>query len=233
MNTADRLSVLKELHALRRDEVLSEEEFLHERKSVLASHRSVRSVLDTLVHLLKPLAWPVVVLIALFSLREPLISKLNEAKELSIGSFSLKVKERAEMIGDPELARSLSGLSQRAIELLMDTGDKNMYAVTTDDAKEPISVGLDKLAYSELDGKGLLSGPEPYGSFIKWATSLPGKKSSISDRDEYVFDKGALSETDKQRLNAASFTLSDKGRRLWRLVAKVVAEQLTTPPTHK
>jgi len=244
MNTVERITALKELHALRQAEVISDEEFNRARKQVLGSF-PVKAVLDSVTHILKPLALPVVVLIVLFSLKQPIISTLNQAEQVSVGSFSVKVRERAQMIGDPELAIALSGLSERAIELLMDTGDKNMHAVALDSNGQPESLPLERLAYSELEAKGLLSGPEGYGGFIKWATSLPGKRSSyfISETGQrsdtepaephrtyelYKFEKDKLSDVDKQRLKNAVFTLSDRGRKLWRLLGKVVSEQLAT-----
>jgi hypothetical protein len=247
MDTADKLNALKELCALREADLLSEDEFNLERRRIVASSPSIWSALGNAIKQMQQVAWPLVALIILFTLKQPLISKLLEAEQFSVGSFSLKVHERAVMTGNPELANSLSGLSQRAIELLMDTGDKNMRVISRNEKNEPESLFLDKVAYAELDAKGLLLGPEPYTEFIKWAQSLPGK-SSIRYKTEYGeitflrpdqlytifeaydFSTEQLAKEDRKRLLDAAYTLSDKGRQVWRLIAKVVSEQLSMRP---
>lgn len=244
MESTEKINALKELRTLRQAEVISEEEFNRERKQIFGSFPFIGSLIAGAIKLLQPIAWPIVALVVLFSLRQPILSKLSEAEQLSVGSFSLKVHERAQMSGNPELANYISGLSQRAIELLMDTGSKLMSAVAKDEKGDPKSLYLNDLAYIELDEKGLLSGPEPYAQFIKWAESLPGNTSILYitgdghmtrmrpdepyEVYEYIeFKTGELSEDDKQRLLRAKVTLNDKGMRVWRLIARVVAEQLS------
>jgi hypothetical protein len=242
METPEKISALKELCALREAEVLNEEEFNRERKRILRSTLPLRDTLG----LLSKLAWPFLALIFFLVLWKPIVSKLSEAEQLAVGSFSVKVRERASREGDPELAAALSGLSQRAIELLMDTGDKRMAIVFQGKTKkDPFFLDLSRRAYGELEGKGLLTGNESWSPFITWALSLPGKSSVLymtgtgltitrpnepyEVAEQYIFEVDQISDSDVRRLLEARFTLNDKGRRIWRLLGKVVSEQLTTP----
>lgn len=246
METPEKITALKELSNLLDAEIINKEEFNRERKRILRSLPPIDSLLRDTLGLLSKMAWPLVALIFLISLRQPIVSKLSEAEQLSVGSFSVKVRERAQMAGNPELAEALSGLSQRAIELLMDTGDKQMAVVMRGKTKGQISLDLSRRAYAELEAKGLLSGSESYGSFVAWAQSLPGNSAVLSITDtglwierpnepfvvaeQYLFEMDKLSANDERRLQEARFTLSDTGRRVWRLLGKVVSEQLTRSP---
>jgi hypothetical protein len=243
METQEKITALKELSALPDAKIIGEEEFNRERKRILRSLPPIDSRLRDTLGLLSKMAWPLVALIFLFSLRQPIVSKLSEAEQLSVGSFSVKVREKARMAGNPELAEALSGLSQRAIELLMDTGDKQMAPVMRGPTKGEVGLDLSRTAYAELEAKGLLSGNESWSSFVAWATSLPGRSSVVYMTDtglllnrpnepyvvaeQYLFEMDKLSLNDVRRLQEARFTLSDTGRRVWRLLGKVVAEQLT------
>jgi len=250
MDTRERIDCLKELKDLHEAGVLTEIEYSNARAQVLRSSPTLSESLERYLPTLIKLAWPCVAIVVLMALHEPLISKLQEAQQMSIGGFSIKVRDEIVASGSPQLAKALSGLSQTAIELLMDIGDKDMRvageATDSTGSVTAISVTIDKFKYVELERKGFLSGNEPYSEFIKWVVSLPGKveifyhvtasgEESIGRPDEpyvvyeiYSIDVSKISETDKKKLLNTYYTLSKEGLKVWKLIAKVVAEQLSS-----
>ncbi len=243
MNGNEKIDYLKDLVALRDENLISDAEFEKERQRIFGKTPQLQVIAGGLQKFFPTLVWPAVVIIALFSFKGIVVSKLYDAEQISIGSFSLKVKEKARLIGNHELTDAISGLSKKSIEMLMNTGISHMLLVSPDKDHNPKSVTIYSGVHLELEKKGLISFNEPYEPFISWVESLPSEKKffystkddkeldtrptgSYSVYEKIVLHSEQLTEKDKLRLSEAEYTLSEKGLLVWKLIAEVVAEQL-------
>lgn len=126
------------------------------------------------------LVWPAVVIIALFSFKGIVVSKLYDAEQISIGSFSLKVKEKARLIGNHELTDAISGLSKKSIEMLMNTGTSHMLLVSPDKDHNPKSVTIYSGVHLELEKKDSYLSMNLMSHLSRgWSPYLRKKKFSI------------------------------------------------------
>ena len=108
---------LSKLHDLKGKGAITEKEYECAKRNLLGSMRP--SVLPKLVDYLRISAWPFVLLVLVFWFRAPLLDKLRESSELSLGAFSIRVKEKAVQSGSPELGRLLSGLPPSTVVTLL------------------------------------------------------------------------------------------------------------------
>lgn len=238
MITRGKIALLKELQQLLKDELLTQEEFERARLALLTEHGGFNIFARRFFGFVRATSWPLFGLVALLVLYRPIVDTLQKSQEIAVGSFSLKVREQAAKVGDADLAATLRGLSRYAIEELMDTGNKNMYFVSCSPADDKCGIAPEFEAYKELEKAGLFKATEPLAKFDEWIRSLPGKYRVIYESrhtnymhptsSDIVYEVSAagLSDADRKRLSSINGTLTEKGLRAWKLIAKVVSQQL-------
>ncbi len=200
------------------------------------------------MELLAKISWPLLALIFLLVFREPIVKKINESSQISIFNLSLKVKESAKSQGNLELAVALEGLSPRAIELLIDAGDKSMKLAGYNYDETKISFNPNAFfGYLELEKAGFLQSAKLFEDLNKWIWDIPGeskilylnKDGTKSSRPNeahlslmevsHVIDVETLNEKHFDSLNSVSARLNVRGRGTWKSIVSVVAEQLANP----
>jgi hypothetical protein len=195
---------------------------------------------DTVV-LLSALAWPVAVL-ALFYLLHPQLvpilevipKKLAESTTVSVGSLSLQIEKKAEASGTPELADLITGLSQAAVEKLLETGKSSFALVSNEDGTDYYYLPLraDVAALRELARKRLLKFDVPWAEF---ETALAAANLAFGQGlgSEVQRVQRKLSAAQKALVTKQSYALSEKGERAFDLIVRSVGQQFNGPaPAH-
>jgi hypothetical protein len=222
------------------DEVASHKAIDPDPKAVAKPTGAAAGLIDYLrlaVDLTRAIAWPVLVLAAVVTFREPvrdvlnvLPQKLSEAGRLSVGSFALEVQAQTRAQGNPELATILTGLSREAIQRLMSVPEKTHFLI----AYEYASIGeytlftdKDLDALNELATKGLVQLDEPLPTFRAWVMTRFRK----TDQGNSYKPIAPLSATERSRMIGQGFALTTLGSQAIRAIVNAVVQEIRATDT--
>lgn len=243
MENKNLVEELKGLKELLNEELLSVEEFENQKKNILSRKKEKSFYFNP--ELITRISWPLLILVTLIIFYQPVVNKLQQSSEISVGTFSLKVRESAKSRGDSGLASKLEGLSKKAIELLIDAGDKDMYFIGEFEGKYDI-ISESFLGYLELEKAGFLESKSKIQDLNRWVWSKTGNTrvwyynndGSFSPKPvgadphfeiRYQLDPELLTKEEIELLENTYAKLNVKGREAWDLIVTVVAEQLAKP----
>jgi hypothetical protein len=193
------------------------------------------------IEFLKVIVWPLLVLSIFLTFRSPITEIANElpekffaATKLEMGSLTLEIQQQAKAAGNPELARSLGGLSPNAIRLLIELGPHyyiwiGTYDRLTSDGRQEYTMNLEKIdTIRELLNHKLIEFNEGMDQFLSWTQS-----SRFQVRDEgsrrFFIPTTPLTPTEEKRLTKQSYHLSRLGERAYHTVLNAVFEDLRAP----
>lgn len=248
MNTKNRIKLIKDLKELKDNNLISDSEYETEKSKVLSYKEEF---INQFLNYLSKLAWPIFGIIVVFLFYFPLTQRLSQSSEITIGSFSLKIKETANIIGDPELASKLENLSPLAIELLIDMGGKHMNIFSDHrDDKSKYWFNSAFFGYLELENMGLLNSDNLLKDINSWIWEKDVKASiyyktyfgfseNFVSEDfplpytQFTINKDNLSNKEIKQLEEAGASLNKKGIKTWNLIVSVVIDQLKNTETKK
>lgn len=253
MSVDKKLAQLLKLKEVKEQNAISDDEEKSLRLTILNSRADLTNFLPNLDQISK-FSWPMVVIVLLVLFYSPIKFKLLEASKISIGDFSIEVREKLEAAGSPELIEGLNGLSRLGIEKLIDIGDSYIKIFSVDSNGDVAFIFDDEhKGFNELDEQNLLAHSNTtgvsrsYSELITFAKTLPHKKTlkylvksngytALVDEppqqkykivEVLYFDTTSLSKDSIEVLTGSTFTLNDRGQTLWKQIAQVVVEQLS------
>jgi len=188
---------------------------------------------DLVAKLVALLTWPLVVVITLAIFHAPLLriatllpEKFERSNEITVGSLSLKIQERAKATGSEELASTITGLSQGGLEWLLKIGDAPHRVITNAGARPGTTAGYmlspSYGVWKELEAKGLLVATTNLTQFEQDFQSL-------GPQDGHLPSSKLDADQDK-KLTANTIQLSESGKRAYRIIIGVVTEMIARKP---
>ena len=238
------IEMLSQLHYLREREIISEDEYEVQRRRILRLRVPFEQIGRFGVDLARVLALPAIALAIILYFGDLIRDRLSHSEEISYGSFSLKMRERAMIQGAPELANVVGRLSPEGLALLLNIGTTMQGIMGRNDVGKAFVVQQDQfLLFQELEGAGLLNPTEPLDPFWSFLQSLRPKATQrfrsrhndtyvLNPSDypypsiEFQIEYSKLSEPDLKRIAKLQAQLSDKGRRAFSLIVETLTDQV-------
>jgi hypothetical protein len=214
-----------------------------------------KSTFENINDLLRALAWPLLILLAFLVYRTEfnavirlIPEKIRSSSKITVGSLSLEIERTAREQGETELGAIIQNLSEPGIRKLLTLGSGSHSLAVRDDIdrqgrqKNALSLPPDLADFLELEKSGLLDADEPIETYAAYFRSLADKSTryrspegNTSDRpatannvkfDHYSIPTDRLTAAEKQHLEQQSVWLSEKGRKAFDIIVKVVGEQI-------
>jgi hypothetical protein len=197
---------------------------------------------DSVLELLRILAWPSLILIGIlvfrksvFRLAEIIPEKIAGTKKLSIGSFSLEIQQRAVSLGTPDLHKSLYRISEKELKYFLASDPSpvlhGVFAQTVRDEPDvDISISYDIEAVRGLINRGLLECTIPFDEVERFIEEQSFKRPYGALRPTYIkreFSEEQIDEiSDFDRIAGASIGMTDLGRVAFQAIISTTVHQL-------
>lgn len=246
MITQEQAKILIKLKDLLDKDLITLEEYEKQKLLILNPRKDYSSLISTSIEIIKSSFWPLIALLTISLFYDPLRSKLLESTEIGVGSFTLKIQEKAASLGSPQLGSLVRGLSKEEVKTLIELGSSNTYLIAKGEVYGKLTFSLveDYQAFKSLESKKLVKGNENLAAFNKFFNSLKvrekiyyrspdSKQSSLSYSNEhsqpFVMRYVIADEIDgktKKRMAELRVTLTDKGESAFNLIVTTVADQV-------
>lgn len=200
--------------------------------------------IEAISSLIKSIAWPLIVLVffcfncnSIKKVFDEIPQKFKDSDKVTIGSLSLEITQKANQLGDPQLGELTKGLSSKAIEELLTTGNLHMAwsggGMSSDNITLPS--GNKKAALEELYKKELLSFRIPYEQYEKRIQDLKltVDNEHYTDEDRTNYKLSVDQRKELAYIQSQGYNLSDKGRQVFALVIDAVGSNLKGQKTAK
>jgi hypothetical protein len=197
--------------------------------------------LEKITSLLKVILWPLITIIIVAIFWTPishiigiLPSTLSETSKLSIGEFSLELRQQAITQGYPELADRLGGLSVNALNVLFltdDVGDYGLVSYNSDQTEFYLPNQTYLGGLMELEEKGLIAFKSNSQDWLNVFRGLDLKPTTVTwlkdYRTAYTITR-PLSEAEKKPFTSNYYWLTESGKAARMLVIQTISQLLSS-----
>lgn len=236
MMNREKLDILKEFSELLDKGRITQEEYETQKQQILqpigTGWRAIWRFIQNFFFGLRTISPQIVILILIILFYGSIKKLLNNASEVGFGEvFAIKV-EQTLRIGNPELARVVSGLSREELVTLLDSGRGSYRLSYTNEENQQISLAGRFEYYIELQKKGLIESGNDLEAIKKLFDSKRVSREEnaldmvLGSYKQQYYSLDSFSPKELELINRASVELSESGKQVYSLVVNLASEEI-------
>jgi hypothetical protein len=195
---------------------------------IIHNNRAINYI-DILSKIVALITWPIFLIILLVLFYSPLnriitvfTTKIEKSYEVSVGSLTFKLQQKALESGNLELAKIIKGLSDEEIKWILKIGNGSHRVIGSNDGGSGITskyhLGNSIESWIILQNMNLLDSNINLIDYKKYFYSLQPVNNYIS--------KNKLTQQEEQKLLKNSVHLSESGKQAYNIILSTVSEMI-------